>query len=146
MGLRASWHGDHVDHVDHVDHQQTVAAPWQFVDHVDHQLMGAMSRGQMDHVDNVDHLKTSRFNPFLRGEWALAQSHAARWAQKMWTILWTLVDHKKKPNGPRFFGLWTPSQLFVDHVDHFLAWGLYTLFVYPTVLLYYLFTLKQYKQ
>ena len=67
MGLRASWH---VDHVDHVDHRMMGAAPGEFVDHVDHQLMGAKSCGQMDHVDNVDHGKTSRFNPFLRGEWA----------------------------------------------------------------------------
>ena len=67
MGLRASWY---VGNVDHVDHQQTVAAPSGFVDHVDHQLMGAKSRGQMDNVDNVDHGKTSRSDPFLRGEWA----------------------------------------------------------------------------
>ena len=73
---------DHVDHVDHLDHQQTVAAPSGFVDHVDHQLMGAKSRGQMDNVDHVDHLKTSRSDPFLRGEWARDCGHCG------------LVDHQ----------------------------------------------------
>ena len=72
MSLRASWH---VDKVDHVDHQQIGAAPRQFVDHVDHQLMGAKSRGQVDNVDNVDHLKTSRSNPFLRGQEARGCGH-----------------------------------------------------------------------